>query len=166
MRLVCDATKQELERALDALRLPTPDPYKKFKDALAAGKRVRCSPGGIWSTGVFNWMWEPSAYEIEPEYFGHTEEQWQFVIDGGFLVSRQYSSGWHKLTQNELANMIRKSNYKVSIVRQKGIKQPVFGRNVDVITSVLIHSKRGYGMYNYTNSQYVTWDDVDWFIEL
>jgi len=104
VKLVSEATREELEAALAALRFKDEyfssdagtfvfdvDPYKPFKDALKKGKRVQYIGHG-WRTKddiPFHWNAPPEMYEIEPEpqrYCGYTLEQWQFVIDGGFDV--------------------------------------------------------------------------------
>jgi len=48
--------------------LNPPDPYKPFKDALAAGRRVRCFKTNWQSDpNEFTWSADPDDYEIEPE---------------------------------------------------------------------------------------------------
>jgi len=163
MLLVHEATKEELEAALAKLS----DPYKKFKDALVAGKRVRFRYGG-WKTYkecTYTWNSKPEDYEIEPEYCGVTEEQWQFVIDGELLV--RYGTGviLCRLTSGELANIIKGNVTNVSIVREKGIKQPAFGRDVGDNEPVVTHIKKQ-GIFRMNVARLVKWDDVDWFIEL
>jgi len=164
MKLVNEATKEELEAALAKLN----DPYKKFKDALVAGKRVRIRGVDAWASkddSMIFWCKPAEDYEIEPEYCGYTEEQWQFVIDGGFLIVWQYCKGRQKLQQYELQDILKGSDELVTIVREKGIKQPAFGRDVGYDAGVLIHYKVGnYCMMD--RAANVKWDDVDWFIEL
>jgi len=122
MKLVTEATKEELEAALAKLNDP------------------------------------------EPEYCGYTEKQWQFVIDGGFLVRFGSGATLVKLTGSRLDDIINGSFINVSIVREKGIKQPAFGRDVNHRGSVLAHHKDGSLALHATEC--ANWEYVDWFIEL
>jgi len=64
MTSLAEATREELKQALAVLD----DPYKPYKDALKAGKRVRIN-GSAWygSLSSFNWNADPKLYEIEPD---------------------------------------------------------------------------------------------------
>jgi len=172
MKIVSEATREELEAALAALD----DPHKKFKDALKEGKRVRVK-GWQWysSETKFNWEYPPEMYEIEPEYCGYTEEQWQFVIDGKFDVKvsnlnasktseRPYITLLTGLSPIQEDKFIIKdgSPRYCHIVRRKNHPQPAFGRSVEDNDWVLVHYKSG-GRSLILASD-VTWDSVDWFI--
>jgi len=176
MKLLNEATKEELEAALAKLN----DPYKKFKDALDAGKRVRmCGfPWHIKEDDTFTWSNPPEEYEIEPEYCGYTEEQWQFVIDGKFLVQMHKMAmslaedcevklcltDFKPKARNCFCNGVVEYMY-CHIVREKGIKQPAFGRDVADNEPVVTHIKKQ-NIFRTNVARFVKWDDVDWFIEL
>jgi len=179
VKLVSDATKEELEAALAALD----DPYKKFKDALKAGKRVQYIGHG-WRTKddiPFCWNAPPEMYEIEPEpqlYCGYTEEQWQFVIDGGFDV--KVSDGSLAVAKNKQvsATLIgmdasRRTPFRASdgyhwgychIVRRKNHPQPAFGRSVEDSDWVVAHYEED--SHDLLQSEGVDWIAADWFINL
>jgi len=171
---VHEASKEELEAALAKLN----DPYKKFKDALATGRRVRCA-GGAWynaSTNSFSWLNPPEDYEIEPEYYGVTAAQWQFVIDGGFLITPYDSSSEDVVWETHLVNMDvdRECKFETpdgaryfccKIVREKGLKQPAFGRDIATDAKILVHNRHS-GLCDLAVAGSTNWNSVDWFIEL
>jgi len=180
VKLVTEATREELEAALAALD----DPYKKFKDALKAGKRVRYTGHG-WRTKddiPFRWNAPPEMYEIEPDqpelYCGHTLEQWKFVIDGVFDVkvsSESLSFAERETCVNTIhAIDIRNGapffteDYEsfsfCSIVRRKNHPQPAFGRSVNDRDWVLVHYEDD--SHDLLQSEGVDWSVADWFINL
>jgi len=179
VKLVSEATKGELEAALAALD----DPHKKFKEALKAGKRVRhCNGPWIDDAQDFAWDCPPEDYEIEtgqPElYCGYTEEQWQFVIDGGFDV--KVSDGSLAVAKNKQvsATLIgmdtsRRTPFRASdgyhwgychIVRRKNHPQPAFGRSVEDSDWVVAHYEED--SHDLLQSEGVDWIAADWFINL
>jgi len=181
VKVVSEATKEELEAALATLD----DLYKPFKDALKAGKRVRCY-GGPWYAVTdknfigFSWTLPPEEYEIEPEpilYCGHTKEEWQFVIDGGFDVKVSDESVDHaeKAIYTRALNRLYEgfefpfevtTNYwkYCHIVRRKNHPQPAFGRSVEDNDEVLCHYETG--EYFYLTAGTISWDGIDWYINL
>jgi len=196
VKLVSEATKEELEAALAALKFKDEgfssdagtfvfdvDPYKPFKDALKEGKRVQYIGHG-WRTKddiPFCWNAPPEMYEIEPEpqlYCGYTEEQWQFVIDGGFDV--KVSDGSLGVAKNKQvsATLIgmdasRQTPFRASdgyrwgychIVRRKNHPQPAFGRSVNDDDRVMVFYNVNHNVLLFAEE--VIWDEVDWFINL
>jgi len=161
------------------------DPYRKFKEALQAGKRVRFQKGAWCNTASdFSFNCPPSDYEIEPDkptlYCGHTAEQWQFVIDGEFDVKVSDSSlkiAYNRKSKYKLQSLdvkmgevfiVNGCNWKYChIVREKRHPQPAFGRdelNDDVL--VAIHCTGGIDDTRLRYAPYINWKEVDWFIEL
>jgi len=182
MKLVSEATKEELEQALAALN----DPYKPFKDALNAGKRVRYKRYP-WRTctKLLSWDGAPEDYEIEPKlYCGHTEEEWQFVIDNKLRVL-VYDNDWTGFDAVPSCKLILTSftsytnRYEAGhpfltstacrgkychIVREKNHPQPAFGRSTEQSDMLLVCYEDD--SHDILRDSEVEWDLVKWFINL
>jgi len=184
VKIVSEATKEELEAAweeFEAALAALDEPYKPLINALKDGKRVRCT-GGAWRAKgdiPFNWVLPPEDYEIEPEYCGYSEEQWQFVIDGGFdvMVSDFSDIDLDKKIRiiTNLKHVDASTNYSFMttasfsrrychIVRRKNHPQPAFGRSVKGSDTVVVHYTSGCLQLKFAED--VHWGDVDWFINL
>jgi len=179
MTLIAEATREELEQALEALDVD--DPYKPFKEALKAGKRVRCD-GWVWLAkgDHVHWDFPPEAYEIEPDqptlYCGHTAQEWQFVIDGKFDVrvsNKSIDKAKCLVEKYRLRELLVESEFPFKcaaawrycyIVRRKNHPQPTFGSKANDEDSVLVHYKNAGLFFSQANT--VTWEEIDWFINL
>jgi len=181
MKLVSEATKEELKAALAALD----DPYREFKEALEAGKRVRCA-GFAWRTKYdtpFCWNAPLNQYEIEQEpepqlYCGYSEEQWQFVVDGGFDVKlgdesldfTKYEKNIHNIRDFDrvggtyfCSEDIESFSY-CHIVRRKNHPQPAFGRSTERSDMMLVCYEDD--SHDILQESSVEWHIVKWFINL
>jgi len=180
MTSLAEATREELKQALAVLD----DPYKPYKDALKAGKRVRCN-GGEWHSLELYLRWElpPEDYEIEPGqpklYCGHTEEEWQFVSEGKFdvkvsdiglddAIKHEYTAPLHRFDTRRVKPFGRRDGLYwqyCHIVRRKNHPQPAFGRQFDHNDQVMVHYKTG-GETKLRCATSILWSEVDWFINL
>jgi len=162
------------------------DPYQRFKDALAAGNRVRYShnhqhPKWFTKDNPPLWNGNVNCYEIEhnPDLFcGHTEEQWQKVVDGEFYVkvsdisvdaAKTSEAMLHlsRFSVSEFPFGVRRATWKYcNIVREVGHKQPAFGRVVDDDALVVVESPFKSECESLIKAKGIDESKHDWFIEL